>query len=199
MEYPLFKNIKILLASKSPRRRVLLKELGIKVEIVEPLHEHEDFPLHLRAHEIPVYLAAEKSKAFLKPQIAGEILLTADTIVWLNGEVIGKPDNRAQAFEMLKKLSGNMHEVFTGVCLTTYNNQVTFYDTARVYFKELSNAEIDFYLDHFKPYDKAGSYGVQEWIGYIGIDKIEGSYFNVMGLPIHKVYQEIAKLIKIQS
>jgi septum formation protein len=195
MEFPAFKNIKILLASQSPRRRALVKELGVKVEIVEPQHGNEDYPETLRGHEIPVFLSIEKSKVCPKPHNKGEILLTADTIVWLNNEVIGKPESREQAQEMLRKLSGNMHEVFTGVCLTTCDKQVTFYDTSRVYFKPLTDSEIDFYLDHYKPYDKAGSYGVQEWIGYIAIEKIEGSYFNVMGLPIHKVYHEITKLI----
>lgn len=195
MEFPAFKDITILLASKSPRRRALLKELGIKVELVEPCHEHEDYPESVTAHEIPVYLAAEKAKACQSPEKPGKILLTADTIVWLNNEVIGKPENRQEARQMLKKLSGNMHVVYTGVCLTSHNKQVAFYDTSYVFFKELSDFEIDFYLDHFKPYDKAGSYGVQEWIGFIGINKIEGSYFNVMGLPIHKVYSEILKII----
>lgn len=196
MEYPAFKDIKILLASKSPRRRALLKELGIKVEIVEPCHDDEIFPPSLVAHEIPVFLATEKARACPQPENAGEILLTADTIVWINNEVIGKPEGRDDAANMLKKLSGNMHEVFTGVCLTTNSQQVSFYDTSRVYFKELSAFEIDFYLDHFKPYDKAGAYGIQEWIGFIGISKVEGSYFNVMGLPIHRVYEEISKLTR---
>lgn len=195
MVFPAFGEIKILLASQSPRRRALLKELGVKVEIVEPQHGDEDYPPSLKGAEIPVFLAVEKAKACTSPTNKGEILLTADTIVWLNNAVIGKPGSRNDAKEMLGKLSGNMHEVFTGVCLTTSEKQITFYDTARVFFKSLSEAEIDFYLDHYKPYDKAGSYGVQEWIGYIGIEKIEGSYFNVMGLPIHKVYQELLKLI----
>lgn len=195
MDYPSFSNIKILLASKSPRRRALLKELGVKVEIIEPLHDNESYPLHLKANEISVFLAIEKAKACRAPRQAGEILLTADTIVWLNDEVIEKPANRDDAFLMLRKLSGKVHEVFTGVCLTTCDKQVTFFDSAKVYFKELSNFEIEFYLDHYKPYDKAGAYGIQEWIGFIGIEKIEGSYFNVVGLPIQKVYQEILKLV----
>ena len=196
MEFPAFADIKILLASKSPRRRALLKELGVKVEIVEPCHENEDYPASLQAQDIPVFLAAEKAKACKVPQNMGEILLTADTIVWLNNQVIGKPENRDDAYQMLQKLSGNMHEVFTGVCLTNCDKQITFYDTSRVFFKELSDSEITFYLDNFKPYDKAGSYGIQEWIGFIGIDKVEGSYFNVMGLPIHKIYYQLTQLIK---
>jgi septum formation protein len=195
MDYPAFNNIKILLASKSPRRRALLKELGVKVEIIEPFHDNESYPLHLKAHEIPLFLAIEKAKACPTPQQTGDILLTADTIVWLNDEVIEKPAGRYEAFQMLRKLSGRTHEVFTGVCLTTCDKQVAFFDSAKVYFKELSNFEIEFYLDHYKPYDKAGAYGIQEWIGFIGIEKIEGSYFNVVGLPIQKVYQEILKLI----
>lgn len=195
MEFPAFKDIKVLLASKSPRRRALLKELGVSVEIVEPCHENEDYPSYVTAHEIPVYLSVEKAKACNRPEVPGEILLTADTIVWLNNEVIGKPENREDARIMLQKLSGNKHEVFTGVSLTTFDKQISFYDTSCVYFKELSSSEIDFYLDHYKPFDKAGAYGIQEWIGFIGITKVEGSYFNVMGLPIHKVYEEITKLI----
>lgn len=195
MDYPAFSNIKILLASKSPRRRALLKELGVKVEIIEPLHDNESYPLYLKAHEIPLFLALEKARACCTPQRPGEILLTADTIVWLNDEVIEKPAGRDEAFRMLRKLSGKVHEVFTGVCLTTCDKQVTFFDSAKVYFKELTNFEIEYYLDNYKPYDKAGAYGIQEWIGFIGIEKIEGSYFNVVGLPIQKVYQEILKLI----
>lgn len=195
MEYPVFRDIKVLLASKSPRRRALLKELGVKVEIIEPLHDNEDFPDSLKGCEIPVYLAVEKAKACVQPQVRGEILLTADTIVWLNNEVIGKPETKDEAVAMLKKLSGNVHEVFTGVCLTTSSTRISFYDASLVYFNELTADEIDFYVERFKPYDKAGAYGIQEWIGYIGISKLEGSYFNVMGLPIHKVYQELLKLI----
>ncbi len=195
MEYPAFGDVKILLASKSPRRRALLKELGVKVEIIEPLHENEEFPSHLKAFDIPLYLAREKAKSCKVPEKPDEILLTADTIVWLNGQVIEKPQSIEHAAEMLHRLSGNMHEVFTGVCLSSCQNISLFYDTTRVYFKALSNAEIDFYLTHYKPLDKAGAYGIQEWIGFIGVEKIEGSYFNVMGLPIHKVYQEITKFI----
>jgi septum formation protein len=195
MEFPDFKDIKILLASKSPRRRALLKELGVKVEIIEPCHDDENFPATLKAHEIPVFLASQKASLCPQPKNPGEILLTADTIVWLNNKVIGKPENREDAFQMLRNLSGNMHEVFTGVCLTTHDKQISFHDTSRVYFKELSDNEINFYLDHYKPYDKAGSYGIQEWIGFIGITKIDGSYFNVMGLPVQMVYNEILKLI----
>ncbi len=196
MDYPAFYNIKILLASKSPRRRALLKELGVKVENIEPLHDNESYPHHLKGNEIPVFLAVEKAKVCPQPQKSGEILLTADTIVWLNDEVIEKPADKDEAFSMLRKLSGNVHEVFTGVCLTTCDKQVTFFDSAKVYFKELTNFEIEFYLDHYKPYDKAGAYGIQEWIGFVGIEKIEGSYFNVVGLPIQKVYQEILNIIK---
>jgi septum formation protein len=195
MEFPVFKDITVLLASKSPRRRALLKELGVKVEIVEPCHVDENFPSALKAQEIPLFLATEKAKACPVPEKPGEILLTADTIVWLENEVIEKPVDRRHAEAMLRKLSGNMHEVYTGVCLTTFDRQVVFYDLSRVFFKELSSFEIDFYLDHYKPYDKAGAYGIQEWIGFIGISRIEGSYFNVMGLPIHRIYQELTKLI----
>lgn len=195
MEFPAFKDITVLLASKSPRRRALLKELGVKVEIVEPCHADEVFPATLRAQEIPVFLATEKAKACPVPEKPGKILLTADTIVWLGDEVVEKPADREEAEKMLRKLSGNMHEVYTGVCLTTWDRQVSFYDLSKVFFKELTAFEIEFYLDHYKPYDKAGAYGIQEWIGYIGISRVEGSYFNVMGLPIHRIYQELTKLI----
>lgn len=191
MELPFSFPHKILLASKSPRRRALLKELGFNVEIVDPSHGNEDYPGHLMAEEIPLYLAKAKSVEYDKPLKENEILLTADTIVWLNNKVIGKPDSLEDAVSMITELSGNMHEVFTGVCLKSLHKQVAFYDTTRVYFKRLAAWEIESYVAHYKPLDKAGAYGIQEWIGFIGIERIEGSYFNVMGLPIHKVYKEL--------
>lgn len=191
MELPFSFKYKILLASKSPRRRALLKELGFNVEIVEPSHGNEDYPGHLKAEEIPLYLAKAKSAEYDKPLKDNEILLTADTIVWLNNKIIGKPDSLEDAVSMIAELSGNMHEVFTGVCLRSLNKQVAFYDATRVYFKHLDRWEIESYVSHYKPLDKAGAYGIQEWIGFIGIERIEGSYFNVMGLPIHRVYKEL--------
>lgn len=187
--------ITLLLASQSPRRRALLKELGWAVTIVRPPQVDEIFPTHLTAGEIPVYLAQLKSESYIDPIPDDSILVTADTIVWLNNEVIGKPQHRDDAISMLQKLSGNMHQVFTGVCLKYKGNNHLFCDETNVYFRKLELEEIIYYLDTYKPFDKAGAYGVQEWIGFIGIERIEGSYFNVMGLPTHRLYEMIKELV----
>jgi septum formation protein len=187
--------ITLLLASQSPRRRALLKELGFPVKIVQAPNVDEIFPDHLKAGEIPVYLAQLKAEAFKEPMADGDMLVTADTIVWLKNEVIGKPLGREDAIKMLKKLSGNKHQVFTGICLKYKGKNHLFCDETNVYFKTLSDEEIVHYVDQYKPFDKAGAYGVQEWIGFVGVERIEGSYFNVMGLPTHLLYSEILKLI----
>lgn len=188
------KNYTIILASKSPRRQYLLKELGLNFRIDTSKSIEESFPDQLKAEEIALYLAEQKAKAFNDSLAEKDILITADTIVWLDGKVLNKPRNYKDAIEMLKQLSGQMHQVLTGVCISTVSKQVSFYANTNVYFKKLSDNEITFYIDNFKPFDKAGSYGIQEWIGYIGIERIEGSYFNVMGLPIQKLYEELNKL-----
>ena len=183
---------KIILASKSPRRRQLLEGLDISFEVI--IHEvDETFPDGLPMEEIPVYLAKLKAEPFTEELSHDALVITADTIVWIEGVVLGKPYDYEHAAEMLRQLSGKKHIVVTGVCLTSREKQVTFSESTEVCFKELSENEIDFYLQNYRPYDKAGSYGVQEWIGYIAITKIEGSYFNVMGLPVQRLYEELLK------
>ena len=181
-----------ILASKSPRRRELLKMLGIDFQ-VKIKEVEEIFPDGLSKEEIPVYLVKLKAKPFLEELGSNDMLITADTIVWFNGRVLEKPKNHDEAVTMLKMLSGNEHQVISGVCLTTTKKQTAFYALSNVRFKTLSRAEIEYYITHFKPYDKAGAYGIQEWIGAIGITHIEGSFYNVMGLPIQKLYEEILR------
>jgi len=181
----------IILASNSPRRKELLAGLGIDYEVRTLPDIDESFPAHLQGGEIPLYISKEKADAY-KPMLKpGELIITADTIVWLNGEVLGKPRDREDAISMLHKLSGNTHEVFTGVTLTTTEKQRSFYAETKVTFSQLSDEEIVYYVDKYQPFDKAGSYGVQEWVGYIGVERIEGSYFNVMGLPVQRLYREL--------
>jgi len=187
-----FPKYNYILGSKSPRRQELLNSLGIEFE-VRTEDTEEDFPEDLKKEEIPVYLAKSKAEPFFKQLNENDLLITADTIVWLNGEVLGKPANKEEAVSMLRKLSGKKHEVISGVCLTSNTKNKAFYSISEVQFKELSSAEIDFYVSKFNPLDKAGAYGIQEWIGFIGITHIEGSFYNVMGLPIQKLYEEIQK------
>lgn len=191
----MFENLKdhrILLASKSPRRKELLSGLNISFEVAT-LDVEELFPENLPMEEIPVYLAKLKAEPFKTEIDDKTLVITADTIVWIDGEVLGKPLDHPHAVEMLRKLSGHKHTVVTGVCLTSKTKQVAFYASTDVWFKELSAEEIEYYLSLYHPYDKAGSYGVQEWIGYIAIAKIEGSYFNVMGLPVQRLYEELRR------
>ena len=179
-----------ILASKSPRRQELLRELGINFS-VEILDVDESYPNSLFREEIPVFLAELKAKPFAGKLNTNDLLITADTIVWLNGEVFGKPADKQEAIDILQKLSDNEHQVISGVCLTSAQKQKSFFSVSNVRFKKLSAGEINFYIDNYKPYDKAGAYGIQEWIGYIGITHIEGSFYNVMGLPIQQLYTEI--------
>jgi septum formation protein len=189
------KDFHIILGSGSPRRHYLLNELGMEYEIRVNKKLEETYPRGLSKEEIPVYLAKLKSRAILDEVPHKNLLITADTIVWLDGKVINKPKDREDAAGILNQLSGNVHEVLTGVCLRTAEKMHAFFASSLVWFARLSDDEIDYYIDHYKPFDKAGAYGVQEWIGYIGIEKIEGSYFNVMGLPIQKVYHELKVLL----
>jgi septum formation protein len=182
----------IILGSSSPRRNELLKSLGFDF-VINPSNADEDYPLNLKGHEIPVFLAEKKASSFNGVLTETDLLITADTIVWCEGEIFNKPINFEEGKLMLQTLSGKMHEVFTGVCLKSANKQIIFYDATKVYFKKFTNEEIEYYLNKYKPYDKAGSYGVQEWIGYIGIEKIEGSFYNVMGLPVKKLHEELMK------
>ena len=179
---------KIILASNSPRRQELLKGLDIDFEVKIIPDVDESYPETLVKEDIPVYIAKQKALAYLNYLEENTLLITADTIVWLNGNVYGKPENEQDAKEMLKILSGQTHEVITGVCLTGLKKQQSFYVVSRVKFADLQEEEIDYYVKKYKPYDKAGSYGVQEWIGYIGVEKLEGSFYNVMGLPVRVLY-----------
>ncbi|WP_196890284.1 Maf-like protein [Aureivirga sp. CE67] len=192
MSLKLLKDKKIILASKSPRRQQFIKDLGVNFE-VKTKDIEEIYPEELEGEEITNYLAELKASAFENEINPGEILLTSDTIVWLKGKALGKPKDKKEAFIMLQKLSGRKHKVITSVCLKSLEKTITFSDVTVVHFDDLSSEEIDFYLDTFKPYDKAGSYGIQDWIGLIGVKKIKGSYFNVVGLPVHKVYKELLK------
>lgn len=182
----------IILGSSSPRRNELLKSLGFDF-VINPSNADENYPLNLKGHEIPVFLAEKKASSFNGVLTETDLLITADTIVWCEGEIFNKPINFEEGKLMLQTLSGKMHEVFTAVCLKSANKQIIFYDATKVYFKKFTNEEIEYYLNKYKPYDKAGSYGVQEWIGYIGIEKIEGSFYNVMGLPVKKLHEELMK------
>lgn len=187
-----FPDYNYILASKSPRRNDLLKSLGIDFK-VKTKEVDEVYPDSLSKEEIPVYLAKLKARAFSNDISDIDLVITADTIVWLNGKVLGKPKDKQEAILMLKELSGNQHQVITGVCLTSKEKEISFYSTSDVYFKNLTSDEIEYYVSEFKPYDKAGAYGIQEWIGSIGISHIEGSFYNVMGLPIQKLYEKIQK------
>ena len=190
MLYNELKNKHIILASGSPRRQQFLKDLGLEYEIrLKDIKEH--YPEDLKKAEITDFLAKLKATAFTGDLKKDEILITSDTIVWLGDKAIGKPGSESEAKKMLKELSGKMHEVITSVALTDKEHQVIINDITKVYFKSLTDTEIDYYLKNYKPFDKAGSYGIQEWIGFIGIEKIEGSYFNVMGFPTHKFYRAL--------
>lgn len=182
---------KVVLASQSPRRKALLRELGIRFEtrLIDDLDE--SFPDSLCGPDIPLYLAKHKASAYRDNLATNELLITADTVVLLDEHVLNKPSGADEAIEMLTRLSGRKHQVATGVCLTTHNKQQAFVDVADVYFNPLTTEEIQYYVSTFKPFDKAGAYGVQEWIGYVGIQRVEGSYFNVMGLPVHRLYAEL--------
>nr|WP_290639519.1 Maf-like protein [Labilibaculum sp.] len=185
------KDYQLILASKSPRRQEMLKELGVEFEI--KLKEVEEvYPEGLSAIEIPVYLAELKASAFLDDIKDKDLVITADTIVCIDDWILGKPKDRADAVKMLKALSGRSHKVVSGVCLTSLKKKLSFSTTTDVHFKVLNDEEINYYIDNYKPFDKAGAYGIQEWIGFIGIDGIEGSYFNVVGLPIQRLYQELS-------
>lgn len=181
----------LILASKSPRRQELLTLMGLNFKVLLK-DVDESYPAGLEPAEIAVYIAEQKAKAF---NAADEIVITADTIVALDGEILGKPTDRAHAQEMLAKLSGRKHEVYTGVTLVKGDKIHSFYDRTEVYCKPVTSEEIDFYIDHYQPYDKAGSYGVQDWWGLVVVQRIEGSYTNVMGLPTEKLYQELKNFL----
>lgn len=181
----------ILLASSSPRRRELLGGLDISYDVVALPDVDESYPVDLTHSEIPTFISRQKAAAYLSHLTENTLLITADTIVWLEGEVFGKPTDKEDAIRMLKNLSGKTHEVITGVCLTSKDKQRAFHATSQVRFAQLDDEEIYYYVDKYRPFDKAGAYGIQEWIGYIGVEEMSGSYFNVMGLPIHRLYEEL--------
>jgi septum formation protein len=184
----------IILASASPRRQELLTYLGLDFRVeVRPVDE-DSFGAGMSAEEVALLLSKRKADAFSRDELLGDkLLITADTVVCLNGEILGKPGNREEGISMLRRLSSRMHQVITGVDIRTTERDTNFSVSTNVYFKELRQEEIEYYIDHFKPYDKAGAYGIQEWIGYIGIEKIEGSFYNVMGLPVLRLYEELLK------
>ena len=188
------KKFNIVLASNSPRRKELMSGLGVDYVVKTLPDVDESYPDTLQGEEIPAYISREKAEAYQSMIEPDELLITADTIVWMNGEVLGKPKDREDAIRMLRKLSGASHQVITGVCLTTKGWQNSFTVTTDVTFAVLSEEEIVYYVDKYSPMDKAGAYGVQEWIGFIGVESISVSYYNVMGLPVQKLYRELIKL-----
>ena len=183
---------KIILASGSPRRQQFMKDLGLTFEI--KLREiDESYPENLKGKDIAIFISEKKSSAF-NDLVENEVLITSDTIVWINNKALGKPKDKDDAINMLKELSGNMHEVITAFTIKTKDTLKSEFSSTKVFFNKLSNEEIKYYVDNFKPYDKAGSYGIQEWIGLISINKIEGSYNNVVGLPVDMVYEALLNI-----
>lgn len=191
----LLNNYRIILASRSPRRRQLLHDMGLNFDVVIREYE-ESYPANLKGEEIALHLARLKSESFKKEISPNVIVITADTIVWCNNEVLGKPVDASDAKRMIRALSGNTHEVITGVTILSSVKERTFADSTKVTFDKLTELEIDYYIDNFKPYDKAGAYGIQEWIGIAGCSRIEGSYFNVVGLPVQKLYKELKEFVR---
>lgn len=189
--HQLLKGKTIILASQSPRRQQLLAELGLPFEVRFYNEVDESYPNTLLYTEIPVYLAKKKAEPYKSTLQDNEILITSDTIVWCEGQVLGKPSHRDDAVDILRTLSGNKHTVVTGVAMTHMARTHNFIAETDVYFRQLADEEIGYYIDNFKPFDKAGAYGIQEWIGYVGVERIDGSYFNVMGLPVQKLYSEL--------
>ena len=186
----------IILGSQSPRRRELMAGLDIPFSCVT-IDADESYPVELKAGDIPMYISRAKARAYVSELKDNDLLITSDTIVWLNGEMLGKPQDEAEAKAMLARLSGQTHEVYTAVCFADKNGDLeTWVDCTKVTFNNLSEEDIDYYVSKYRPLDKAGAYGVQEWIGYVGVTRMEGSYFNVMGFPICHVYERLKKYLK---
>lgn len=183
----------IVLASNSPRRKALLKSLGIIFSVRTKDNLNESFPADMHPASVAEYLAKKKASHYQEDIAKNELIITADTVVILGSEILNKPADHEEALDMLDLLSDKTHEVITGVCLTTESKQVAFSTVSEVTFCALTQQEKTFYVDNFKPFDKAGAYGIQEWIGHIGVEKINGSFYNVMGLPVQKLYQELKK------
>lgn len=194
MIYPPVEGRKIILASGSPRRRELIKTLGFEVEVAPLRYVDEIYPGDLPLEEVPLYISRNKARAFEPDLKPGEVLVTADTVVLLDGKVIGKPRDKEDACRMLRELSGKTHVVVTGVTLVTDQGMETFSERTEVDFAPLTDEEIRFYVDTCSPLDKAGAYGIQEWIGYIGVKAIRGDYYNVMGLPLHHLYRRLVSM-----
>ena len=192
-------NFKIILASNSPRRRELLAGLGLDFEVRVLPDIDESYPETLAALDTAEYIASKKADAYRSAMAPDELIITADTVVIVGDEVLGKPANDSEARDMLLKLSGRTHQVVTGVCLTTQQQSSRFSVRTDVTFKPLTEAEIQYYIEKYKPFDKAGAYGIQEWIGYIGCTGLNGSYYNVMGLPVQRIYTELQKFTRQHS
>ena len=190
------RSCRLILASQSPRRRELMSGCGLPYLLAPKYGCREVYPSSLPAEEVPAYLSQLKSEAYPTALEPGDILLTADTVVVLDGEVLGKPDGAAGAAAMLRRLSGRCHTVVSGVTLRTAVRRHTFDVRSSVWFRKLTDEEIDYYVETYRPLDKAGAYGIQEWIGYAAIERIEGSFYNVMGLPIQKVYTELERFVE---
>lgn len=187
-------NLKLLLASNSPRRRELLSGLDIPMEVVKLKDIEETHPAELKAGDIPLHIAKLKMSAYEFPLNDGEVLITADTVVWLKGKLMEKPKSETEACAMLRELSGMTHQVYTAVCLRSAYDSTSFVCESDVTFAQLTDEQIRYYVQTYKPLDKAGGYGIQEWIGYVGIEGIRGSYFNVMGLPVRRLYAALMTL-----
>ena len=197
--FRLVEGYKVILASNSPRRKELLGGLGIPFEVRTLSGIDESYPGTLKGEEIPMYISGKKAEAYQRTMADDEMIITADTIVYDNGQVLGKPKDREEAIQMLRQLSGHAHEVITGVSIVTKQKTSQFASTSKVYFAELTNEEITYYVDNYRPFDKAGAYGIQEWIGFVAVTRIEGSYFNVMGLPIQRLYTELKQYGNLHS
>ena len=187
-----FSEYNIVLASGSPRRKQMLEELGLSFT-VRTKDTDESYPDSVKNEDVAEYLAVKKADAFTGEIAENELVITADTIVLVDDTILGKPKDKDEAVSMLKKLSDKAHSVITGVCLMSKYNTESFSATTKVFFKELTDEEIDYYIDKYEPFDKAGAYGIQEWIGLVGVENIEGSYFNVVGLPIQRLYTELVR------
>ncbi len=192
------KNYEIYLCSQSPRRRELLKQLDINFIVASYLPVEEKYPKNIAYEDIPVFIARKKAEVYSQILKKNRLLITADTIVVCENKILGKPGNKQNAIQMLKFLSNKKHSVISGVCLQTIKKMHCFTSTTNVWFKELKESEINYYVEKYQPFDKAGAYGIQEWIGMTGIEKIEGSYFNVVGLPVEKLYSELERFLETE-
>ncbi|MCS7004435.1 MAG: Maf family protein [Cytophagales bacterium] len=193
--FEIIRDFHLILASASPRRKEILQQAGFSFSIRKKNIE-ESYSPSLHPLEVPTFLAKKKAESYAHELSPNEILITADTVVILENQILGKPQNKQEAFQMLTRLSGKKHAVVTGICLSSYLHQHTFDQITYVYFKPLSQAQIEYYIEHYSPFDKAGAYGIQEWIGLIGVSRIEGCFYNVVGFPIQKFCDELQNFVK---